>query len=472
MIFIVFYIFMLLPVFSMEVADSLKINGGLDKDQDYYFPRRKELNPPDFSQDLEVLNQVTLSDLREENGQLKKIKYYLLNGEIRLAKTYLSKIISSKSKVAPIALRYLSILQFIDGEFEKSYKTLLHPTLLNEPNYSKICVLKVLNQIVLNKLIELEDEWNKCQSQAYSSFNEKNFVWLDTIVQLKLNPKGKSVAPFKKVRLSSLDTEQLKIYLKMALYLNQESLISPDLLELSVDQLQDYEVRELIGQIYFRQSSFAKSYRFIEDLRTPNAETIKGNLYVLREKYELAYAQFKVALELKSNSQNALERLLPLAWLLEDWKMGAKYAEQVFASPQSQINKLTLLAAFLTQGGEFKRASEILETLTKRSSKSSELDITQISSFVALMENKPKEARQNASLSCTSNDFINCWLLYQLEQWKGFSYVVKRDEEVVIKKKWESLIKEESSAPLTETLYVNQMDIEELDDKLIQLNQK
>ena len=463
---------MLLPVFSLDVPTSLKMNGGLEKDQEYYFPRRNELNPPDFSQDLEILNQVTLKDLREENSELKKIKYFLLNGETRLAKTYLSNIISSKTKIAPIAHRYLSILQFIDGEYENSYKTLSHLSLLNEPNYSKICVLKVLNQVVLNKLIELEDEWNKCQSQSYSTFNEKNFVWLDTIIQLKLKPRGKSIAPFRKVRLSSLDTEQLKIYLKMSLYLNQESLVSPDLLELNVDQLQDTEVRELIGQIYFRQSSFAKSYRFIEDLRSPNAETIKGNLYVLREKYELAYAQFKLALEQKSNSQNALERLLPLAWLLQDWKSGAKYAEQVFASPQTQINKLTLLAAFLTQGGEFKKASEILETLTNRSIKSSELDITQISSFVALMENKPREARKSASLSCDSNDFINCWILYQLEQWDGFPHVIKRDEEVVIKKKWESLIKEEVSTPLTETVYVNQLDIEELDDKLIQLNQK
>lgn len=461
-----------MPVFALEIASSLKINGGLASDLEYYYPRRNELTPPNLSESLEILTQTSLDDLKEDNNELKKIKFYLINGEIRLAQTYLSKIISSSSKLRPVAFRYLALLQFISGEYEKSYKTLLHPSLSNAKIYSKVCVLKVINQIALNKLVDLDDEWPKCQSFSFVSINEKNLVWLDTLVQMKLKPRGSSSKPFKQMKLSTLNNEQLKIYLKMAIYLNQEGLISPDLLELTVEQLQDKEIRELIGQIYFRQNSFAKAYRFIEDLKSPNAETIKGNFYVLREKYELAYSQYKLALEQKLNSQNALERLLPLAWLLKDWKMGSIYAERVSASPQTQVNKLTLLAAFLTQSGNYSRASEILETLTKRSSKFSELDITQISTVAALMENNPSLAKQHALSNCTSYDFINCWILYQIEQWQGYTQLIRRDEEISIKKNWDTLTKEIIETPLTETVYVNQLDIEELDDKLIQLNQK
>src|SRR5690606_9600805 len=102
-----------------------------------------------------------------------------------------------------------------------------------------------------------------------------------------------------------MDIDQLKVILKLAMYLNQESLVVDQIPELTVDQLQDPEVREIAGQIFFRTGSLARSYRFIEDLKSPNSENIKGNLYILRNKYELAYAQFKLSLEQKLNSQNA-----------------------------------------------------------------------------------------------------------------------------------------------------------------------
>jgi hypothetical protein len=46
---------------------------------------------------------------------------------------------------------------------------------------------------------------------------------------------------------------------------------------------------------------------------------------------------------------------------------------------------------------------------------------------------------------------------------------IRREEKISDKRDWEKLISEDIDAPLTETVFVNQLDIEEMDDKLVQL---
>ena len=432
--------------------------------------QRGTLEPPPSIYDLKELNRVLFSENEEQTQELKKVKYYLINGEIRLAKVYLNKLAYTQSKLKPVVFRYLAILNFIEGNFSKSYDYISRPELQMLPQFAKICTLKVLNQIVLNKVNDIERDWARCQIENPGKFREKNLIWLETLVQLKLNPRrGITRIPFKNLKLAALDNDEVKVMMKLALYLNQETLILEQIPELTVDQLQDPEVRELVGQVFFRTGTLSKAYKYVEDLKSPNAENIKGNLYVLRSKYELAYAQFKLALEQKVNSQNALERLLPLAWLLGDWEGGSKYAEQVIASPQTQINKLTLMAAFYMQKGNYEGANKVLDSIAERSRRGAEIEVSQLASFTALMQNKPEKVKKEASVSCSQYDLVNCWVLYQLDQWEAFSLTIRREDKVVEKKKWESLIKEEYNSPLKETVFVNQIDIEEMDDKLIQL---
>lgn len=262
---------------------------------------------------------------------------------------------------------------------------------------------------------------------------------------------------------------EVKVIMKLALYLNQEDLIAKEIPGLTIEQLRDNEIRELAGQILFRIGSLADAYKFVEDLKSPNAENIKGNLYIMRSKYELAYAQFKLALEQKQNSQNAMERLLPLAWLLGDWESGSIYAQRVLASPQTQINKLTLIAAFQMQKGNFDKARITLDQIVEQSRRGTQIDVTQLYSFVALMQNKPLQIMKNAELSCRQYDLVNCWVLYQMLQWDSFPLTVRRVDKIEHRPEWEKLIKEEINQPLKETVFVNQLDIEEMDDRLIQL---
>ncbi len=432
--------------------------------------RRGKLTYPDEVVDPRSLNRILFSEMQEQNADLKKVKFYLMNGETRLARVHLNKMAYTQTKLKPVVFRYLGILNFIEGNFNKSLEYLSLNELQDISHYSKICTLKVLNQIVLSNVNHLEDEWGRCRLESSTHMQSGNFVWLETLVRMKINPyRGLTKVPFKGINLSSLDNEQLKIFLKLALYLNQEKLIEPQLTNLDQSQLQDIEVRELVGHTFFRVGALAKSYKFIEDLKTPNAENMKGNLYILRNKYELAYAQFKLALEKKQNSQNAMERILPLAWLLGDWEEGAKISERVLASPNTQINKMTLVAAFYTQKGNFEKSLEILESISQRSRRGTEVDVTQLQSFVGLMTNKIPVIKKQAAMSCDQYDMVNCWLSLQMEQWDSFPLTVRRNEKVPMKKEWERLSQTELSEPLHETVYVNQLDIEELDDKLIQL---
>lgn len=438
--------------------------------QDYSLSERKLFTPPQDFQDVNELNKVLFSDLGEQKEELKKVKLYLLNGEVRLARMYLNKMTYTQTKLRPLIYRYLAILSFAQNDFKKTHEYLMIKELQIMPHFSKICTLLVLTEIVLKKNDQLEKNWSRCQQENAQEFKDRNLVWMDTLVSLRLSPRENITRiPFKGLSLQSLYLKELKVMLRLVLYLNQEKLVVDKIPELTVDQLQDIEVRELVGQIFFRTQNLAKSYQFVEDLKSPNAENIKGNLYLLRQKYELAYSQFKLALEQKQNSQNAMERLLPLAWLLGDWENGSRYAEQVMASPKSQIHKLTLVAAFLMQKGNYDKANSVLQRISELSPKGSTLEIAQLASFTALMQNRPDNVKKQANVSCSQYDLINCWVLYQMEQWDAFALTIRREDKIPERREWEKLIKDDPKPSMQETVFINQLDIEEMDDKLIHL---
>lgn len=431
---------------------------------------RGKFVPPKEVYDLAEMNRVLFSEVENQNNDLKRVKYYLINGDIRLARLYLQKLAYTQTKLRPLIYRYLATLAFMDTEFAKVYEYLSLPELNNIPHYGKVCVLKVLSQLVLNKTSELENSWGRCKAENAKFSNEANLVWVDTLVNLKTRPvRGITSAPFKIYKLTSFTVEEAKVILKLAIYLNQEELVKDQITELTLEYLRDSEIRELAGQIFFRTGSFAKAYKYVEDLKSPNSENIKGNLYVLRGKYELAYAQFKLALEQKQNSQNAVERILPIAWLLGDWEGGARYADYVIASAQNRANKLTLKAAFLIQKGDYPKAESTLDYIAYQTRRGNHIEVAQLASFNYLMQNKMIPMRKQAKISCEQYDVVNCWLLFQINMWDNFGLTIRRKEELPEKKEWQKLVTEDLNDPLKETVFVNQIDIEEMDDKLISL---
>jgi len=431
---------------------------------------RGQLLPPDLYQTQEELNSELTTELSKEHKHLQKIKYYLLNGETRLANIYLTKLTYSQSKYRPIIYRYNGMIKFIEGKFDQSLEYISRKEFNSENHYKKICTLKILNLIVLNKTEQILPEWERCQVYNIQHFKAGNYVWLETLVQLKTKRElGITQKPFRGLKLVSLPNDQLKLFLKLALYLNQEKLIEPQITELDLIQFSDPEVREIIGQMLFRLGMFARSYKFIEDLNAPNAENIKGNLYLLRDKYELAYAQFKLALEQKQNSQNAMERIIPLAWLLGDWSEGAKYAERMIVTPETLYQKLTLLGAFKIQESKFEEAEKIFDYIDLKSKRGTTLEVTQLRSFAGLMNNKSDKIGKFAELSCRQYDLLNCWLYFQNEHWPNYPTMTRRNDVIKIEQTWQKLTESIEVNELKEEIFINQIDIEELDNNLIKL---
>jgi tetratricopeptide (TPR) repeat protein len=421
----------------------------------------------------EELDFYSSRDMREEKKKLKKIKYYLLNGELRLASEYLSKLSHSQSPLRPTIYRYLAILSFIEGNYEKTDEYLSIKELQNIPEFGKICLLKTLTEIVLNRNDSLKQTWSKCYAYNARDATDNYLIWPEMMVEFKLRPQeGMTRKTLERYKLSLLNNEDTKIILKIALYLNQEEVVLEQIPELNLTQLQDSEIRELVGQIYFRKGNLQKSYLFIEDLTSPNAINIVGNLHLMKKNYEKAFDQFKQALKLKPNSQNALERILPLAWILGDWESAFNYAYELPSNEETMANKLTLLAAFSLEQGDYEKSEKYLQKVVNNDQKGERLQVTQLGSFLSIMQKDDMKARKYSWMSCQQNDLINCWLLFQFSQWENFSITITRKDKFTIQSQWQGLKEKEINQPLQEKVYISQKDIEELDDKLIELLEK
>lgn len=435
------------------------------------YRRRGELIPLSNGESEEALFKAMMSEFTTQKEDLKRVKYYLINGEVRMAKMYLRQMMLTEPRLRPLGYRYLGMLEFILGNYQESLKELKRPELNKFGNYQKVCVLRILNQIILNDLFDLEDQWDRCLLENIKEMQSNRLLWLETLVRLKTAPSENTlIAPFKYNKIFSLPNEDIKITLKLALYLNQESLVLPEIMQLTLDAILDPEIRELAGLILFRAKKFSLSYKFIEDLNTANINNIKGNLYLMQNKYELAFAQFKLALTQKQNSLNAMERALPLAWEIGQWEEGTKLAEQVITSPEGAMSKLALTSAFYVQRGLYKEAEKRLDYITTYSTEGENLTVTQLYAYNHLMQKKSLETMKYADLSCKAYDLAQCWLLYQFSYWDHFPLTVLRDEPLFKNTNWwddESALTTISA--LKETIYVNQKDIEELDDALIKL---
>ncbi len=164
-----------------------------------------------------------------------------------------------------------------------------------------------------------------------------------------------------------------------------------------------------------------------------------------------------------------MERLLPLAWILGDWENGVKYAERIQSLPKTMANKLTLLAVFLMQKGDYQKATSITDKIELQLGKGAEIEVSQIAGFSALMQNETERAKKQTRISCGQYDLINCWVLFQLSQWDNFPLMLRREEKIPDNSNWKKLVSDGLHKPLKEKIFINQKDIEELDDKLIQL---
>lgn len=416
---------------------------------------------------------------------LVRAKYKIIGGELKLAKFYLNRINDKKSKIYTIKKRYLAIISFIEGRFDQSLEHLNDKRFYDNSFYPQICLLKLINFMALNNTKSLKDEKDSCM--LYTLRTSKNEAyWLDTMIKLKLRDDAgvkRNLVP--DVDHTFSDDEMSKLWLKTGLYLNKEKDLFDLLAILPESSYQSKRLREIIAFMYLRSNTAKdkqKALSFVDDIDTANAENIKGNINLQNKEYELAFGHFRLALLKKQDSTNSLERAIPLAWILNQWKDGLTMLDNNTNKGLDPRNKKAIRIAFLIRDKKFIEAERELTLLKIDFQNEPPFEVTIMDSYVTLiMGEKDKKfdkrkVEDTTEKSCRAFDGISCWISLQYIQWENLGKTIKRDDQIFNDKEMtiDSLKEKKVITPLKETVTVDQRDIEELDSSGIELikNQK
>ena len=271
-----------------------------------------------------------------------------------------------------------------------------------------------------------------------------------------------------------------RLWLKTGLYLNKEKDLLNLLSVLPENSYQSKRLREIIAFMYLRSGNAgdkAKALSFIDDIDSANAENIKGNINLQNKEYELAFGHFRLALQKKQDSTNSVERAIPLAWLLSQWKDGLAMLDNNVNRTLDPRNKRAIRIAFLIREKRFAEAEKELTLLKIDFQQEPPFEVNIMDSYVSLIQGAtekkfdPRKVEESTEKACRSFDGISCWISLQMTMWENLGKTIKRDDLVYSDKEMtiDSLKEKKPVMPLKETITVDQRDIEELDSEGIQL---
>jgi len=393
----------------------------------------------------------------------RQAKMAIINGDLELAYFFLSKINAKRTQLNLLKKRYLSIIKFIEGNYQESLN-LISSNDFNIKNYYKeICLLRVINLMALDRMKEFSSEMGSCQNATFDYSNDDHF-WLRQVT----NIKDKNEALLRGNLISQLretvtNYDFIKIWMKLALFINKEQHIIERVPKLSPSAYKDKEIRELIGFAYYRLGNTKKAEEFIEDIETPNADNIRGNINLANNKLELAFGHFKLALQKKQNSRNALERGIPLAYLLGQWDDGLSMLKKSVENTD-EIKKMGLEAALVIRKNDIKRARELINILEYQFNNKLPYEITLMETFVSLKEGNQERLIESAATGCDKDEALHCWLNLKALEWENIGKTLTRDE-VTLTQEFDlnALKNPQDIEPLKDQVFIDQKDIEELD---------
>lgn len=439
--------------------------------------------PGDEYSDFADVEYALASDTQARNADIDNLilaKYKIINGDLQKAKFYLNRIDEKKSRLFSVKKRYQSLIAFIEGDFKQSLEHIKHKRFMDNTNYPQICLLKLIDYMALNDTQSLLAEKDYCM--FYTGKASKNDqYWLDTMVKLKLqDQQGLKRNLITDVEGTLSNDEMSKLWLKTGLYLNKESDLLNILSILPETSYQSKRLREIVAFMYLRSGTpgdKAKALAFIDDIDTANAENIKGNINLQNKEYELAFGHFRLALQKKQDSMNALERAIPLAWILNQWKDGLNMLDNNTNKGLDPRNKAAVRIAFLIREKEFALAQRELTLLKNDFQNVPPFEVNIMDSYVSLiMGEKEKDfdkrkIEESTERACRTFDGISCWISLQFISWENLGKTIKRDDVIFSDKDMtiDSLKEKKVVTPLKETITVDQRDIEELDSEGIQL---
>ncbi len=427
-----------------------------------------------------TLDALSESNLVKDNNQrqvdiynLQKAKFKMISGDLKLAKFFLERISDRESAIVAVKKRYLAMIYFIEGRFDKSIKELNDPKVNTNNYFVQNCLLRLINFMAVNDIPALEREKTSCQLNTMK-FSKNDQFWLDSMLKLKTkNTIGLKNNMTTDVEYTLNDDEMSKLWLKTGLYLNKEKDLLNLISFLPESSYQSKKLREIIAFMYLRSGDSKKALAFVDDIDSANAENIKGNINLANKEYELAFGHFRLALQKKQDSQNSLERAIPLSWLLNQWSDGISMLNNVSNKSLDSRNSDAIKIAFLIREKKFAEAQRELTLLKIAFKNEPPFEVNIMDSYVNLITGADKrKAEEAAEKSCKSFDGISCWISLQYIQWENLGKTIQRDEATYTDKtlSLDSLKEKKAIEPLVEAKSIDQSDIEELDGETIKLN--
>jgi hypothetical protein len=419
---------------------------------------------------LDTQEQIVLGK-RSDIYLLSKVKVKIIEGDLPLAKFLLSKVNSSKSKVSIIKRRYKAIIHFIEGDYQNVLNELDAYDLNQTSKYTDICMLKVLARFAQPSVYKLNKEYQSCGLKLIDNA-PTDMQWLDNLMAIrKGKPKQVKGANPSDILEIIHSNETIKIWLKTGIYTNKEKLIKKHLADLPPEAYKSKTIRELIGLIHYRLGDKKAALSFIDDIYTPNAENIKGNINLENKKYELAFGHFMLALQKKKNSINALERSVPLSYLLDNWDDGINLLQRIVKKDLDPRRKLTLDTVFRLRKENITQASQQVRLLERLFHQEIPFELEQIKSYIALREFDNKKLIESSHNACRRFDGLNCWVHMQTNIWENLGKTLFRKDKIhQFKRRSIASLKERPDInKMKEVPFIDQRDIVELDSAMVNL---
>jgi hypothetical protein len=400
-------------------------------------------------------------------------KQALMSGDLERSRIYLSRVRDDNPYFQDIKRRYMAIISFLNKDYNKSLKYLDSNRLAEFSNYRHVCLLKLMNYTALKKHEEFFNEVRTCKSSIqHSDGKPENFFWLDQYTLLTTNRK-KILSPnyIKGIKHLSGEKSYITKWLKLALFLNQEKAIIELVPRLGKEFYQSRKNRELIGFAYYRVGNKEMAKEFIEDIESPNADNIRGNINLDEGRFELAFGHFQLALKKKENSINALERSLPLAWQLGQWKAAQSLLAKLHSDQIDEKKKLALKTALLIRLNDFDLADRHISLLKAQYQYKSPIEVDLMNSYISLRKHDNDKLIKSADDACRKYDGLSCYILLQTLSWHNLGATIERKDspyqnEFSVEKMKEKI----AIAPLIESRYIDQREIEELDSRTIKVS--
>ncbi len=183
----------------------------------------------------------------------------------------------------------------------------------------------------------------------------------------------------------------------------------------------------------------------------------------------MAFGHFKLALQKKADSINALEKGIPLAWILGQWADGVSMLNNVSgAQIADNRTKKALQTAFQIRLKEYKNAKNNLLQLRNEFQNAPPSEVLIMESYLSIIESNKKEIEDKTEASCKSFDGMSCYLAGQTIMWNNLGHFLKEAKETEITESKsefsvDMLRNKSDEKPLEEEIFIDQRDIEELD---------